>query len=164
MALLVMLAAVIASQAQSLTGKHWFADMSDKENEIGLTMTFDTNGGCAANVALKHVEEIDGGVDLVIHFVMKVPGTYTLKGKQVSMKFDQKKAKYDLVADFKGVDEATKQMLKGMVQPELDKIKPQLTDELIESLPTNDSYEITKLTDKELQFDGGFDLVAVSGD
>ena len=48
MTLLLMMIAVIATQAQSLTGKYWYADMSDKENSMGLILVYDVQGQCMA--------------------------------------------------------------------------------------------------------------------
>ena len=164
MTLLLMMVAVIATQAQSLTGKYWYADMSDKENSMGLILVYDVQGQCMAVMVTEDKEEIGNGATLVFSLKTAVPGIYTLQGKKVSMKFDRDRAESELEYDIQGVDEATKKIIMPQLKFEIEKTKPQLEAELIETLPTNDSYEITKLTDNELQFDGGFDFVAVSAD
>ena len=164
MTLLLMMVAVIATQAQSLTGKYWYADMSDKENSMGLILVYDVQGQCMAVMVTEDKEEIGNGATLVFSLKTAVPGTYTQQGKKVSMMFDRDRAESELEYDIQGVDEATKKIIMPHLKFEIDKMKPQLEAELIETLPTNDSYEITKLTDNELQFDGGFDFVAVSAD
>ena len=164
MTLLLMMIAVIATQAQSLTGKYWYADMSDKENSIGLILVYDVQGQCMAVMVTEDKEEIGDGATLVFTLRTAVPGTYTQQGKKVSMMFDRDRAESELKYDIQGVDEATKKIIMPRLKFEIEKKKPQLEAELIETLPTNDSYEITKLTDNELQFDGGFDFVAVSAD
>ncbi len=163
MTLLLMMVAVIATQAQSLTGKYWYADMSDKENSTGLILVYDVQGQCMAVMVTEDKEEIGDGATLVFTLRTAVPGTYTQQGKKVSMMFDDR-AESELKYDIQGVDEATKKIIMPRLKFEIEKKKPQLEAELIETLPTNDSYEITKLTDNELQFDGGFDFVAVSVD
>ena len=163
MTLLLMMIAVIATQAQSLAGKYWYADMSDKENSMGLILVYDVEGQCAAVMVTEDKEEMGNGATLVVTFRTTVPGIYTLQGKKVSMMFDDR-AESELKYDIQGVDEATKKIIMPRLKFEIEKKKPQLEAELIETLPTNDSYEITKLTDNELQFDGGFDFVAVSAD
>ena len=163
MTLLLMMVAVIATQAQSLTGKYWYADMSDKENSTGLILVYDVQGQCMAVMVTEYKEEIGDGATLVFTLRTAVPGTYTQQGKKVSMMFDDR-AESELKYDIQGVDEATKKIIMPRLKFEIEKKKPQLEAELIETLPTNDSYEITKLTDNELQFDGGFDFVAVSVD
>ena len=163
MTLLLMMVAVIATQAQSLTGKYWYADMSDKENSTGLILVYDVQGQCMAVMVTEYKEEIGDGATLVFTLRTAVPGTYTQQGKKVSMMFDDR-AESELKYDIQGVDEATKKIIMPRLKFEIEKKKPQLEAELIETLPTNDSYEITKLTDNELQFDGGFDFVAVSAD
>ena len=163
MTLLLMMVAVIATQAQSLTGKNWYADMSDKENSTGLILVYDVQGQCMAVMVTEYKEEIGDGATLVFTLRTAVPGTYTQQGKKVSMMFDDR-AESELKYDIQGVDEATKKIIMPRLKFEIEKKKPQLEAELIETLPTNDSYEITKLTDNELQFDGGFDFVAVSAD
>ena len=163
MTLLLMMIAVIATQAQSLTGKNWYADMSDKENSTGLILVYDVQGQCMAVMVTEYKEEIGDGATLVFTLRTAVPGTYTQQGKKVSMMFDDR-AESELKYDIQGVDEATKKIIMPRLKFEIEKKKPQLEAELIETLPTNDSYEITKLTDNELQFDGGFDFVAVSAD
>ena len=163
MTLLLMMIAVIATQAQSLTGKYWYADMSDKENSMGLILVYDVQGQCMAVMVTEDKEEIGNGATLVVSLRTAVPGTYTQQGKKVSMMFDDR-AESELKYDIQGVDEATKKIIMPRLKFEIEKKKPQLEAELIETLPTNDSYEITKLTDNELQFDGGFDFVAVSVD
>ena len=163
MTLLLMMVAVIATQAQSLTGKNWYADMSDKENSTGLILVYDVQGQCMAVMVTEDKEEIGNGATLVFTLRTAVRGTYTQQGKKVSMMFDDR-AESELKYDIQGVDEATKKIIMPRLKFEIEKKKPQLEAELIETLPTNDSYEITKLTDNELQFDGGFDFVAVSAD
>ena len=163
MTLLLMMIAVIATQAQSLTGKYWYADMSDKENSMGLILVYDVQGQCMAVMVTEDKEEIGNGATLVVSLRTAVPGTYTQQGKKVSMMFDDR-AESELKYDIQGVDEATKKIIMPRLKFEIEKKKPQLEAELIETLPTNASYEITKLTDNELQFDGGFDFVAVSVD
>ena len=163
MTLLLMMVAVIATQAQSLTGKYWYANMSDKENYMGLILVYDVQGQCAAVMVTEDKEEIGNGATLVFTLRTAVRGTYTQQGKKVSMMFDDR-AESELKYDIQGVDEATKKIIMPRLKFEIEKKKPQLEAELIETLPTNDSYEITKLTDNELQFDGGFDFVAVSAD
>lgn len=162
--LLLMVAAAIATQAQSLTGKYWYADMSDKENSIGLILVYDVQGQCMAVMVTEYKEEIGDGATLVFTFRTAVPGIYTLQGKKVSMKFDRDRAESELEYDIQGVDEATKKIIMPHLKFEIEKMKPQLEAELIDTLPTNANYEITKLTDTELQFDGGLDFVAVAVD
>lgn len=162
--LLLMVAAAIATQAQSLTGKYWYADMSDKENSIGLILVYDVQGQCMVVMVTEDKEEIGDGATLVFTFRTAVPGIYTLQGKKVSMKFDRDRAESELEYDIQGVDEATKKIIMPRLKFEIEKMKPQLEAELIDTLPTNANYEITKLTDTELQFDGGLDFVAVAVD
>jgi len=162
--LLLMVAAAIATQAQSLTGKYWYADMSDKENSMGLILVYDVEGQCAAVMVTEDKEEMGNGATLVFTFRTAVPGIYTLQGKKVSMKFDRDRAESELEYDIQGVDEATKKIIMPRLKFEIEKMKPQLEAELIDTLPTNANYEITKLTDTELQFDGGLDFVAVAVD
>ena len=59
--LLLMVAAAIATQAQSLTGKYWYADMSDKENSIGLILVYDVQGQCMVVMVTEDKEEIGDG-------------------------------------------------------------------------------------------------------
>lgn len=162
--LLLMVAAAIATQAQSLTGKYWYADMSDKENSMGLILVYDVQGQCAAVMVTDDKEEMGNGATLVVTFRTTVPGIYTLQGKKVSMKFVRDRAVSELEYDIQGVDEATKKIIMPQLKFEIEKTKPQLEAELIDTLPTNANYEITKLTDTELQFDGGLDFVAVAVD
>ena len=164
MTLLLMMVAVIATQAQSLTGKCWYADMSDKENSIGLILAYDVQGQCMAVMVTEDKEEIGNGATLVFSLKTAVPGTYTQQGKKVSMMFDRDRAESELEYDIQGVDEATKKIIMPQLKFEIEKTKPQLEAELIDTLPTNANFEITKLTDTELQFDGGFDFFVVSGD
>ena len=164
MTLLLMMVAVIATQAQSLTGKYWYADMSDKENSTGLILVYDVQGQCMAVMVTEDKEEIGNGATLVFSLKTAVPGTYTQQGKKVSMMFDRDRAESELKYDIQGVDEATKKIIMPQLKFEIEKTKPQLEAELIDTLPTNANYEITKLTDTELQFDGGLDFVAVADD
>lgn len=157
--MLIALIATIAVQAQSLTDKNWFADMSDKENDITLLLTFDDNNECAACLKLQDVEEMDEGAKLIVKGCMLVPGTYTLQGKKVKMVFDTTKGETKITADIEGMDEVSKSIIMSLLRPEMEKMKPELEALLIGSFPTNDCYEITKLTVDELQFDGGFDFI-----
>lgn len=159
--LLLVLVATFAVRAQSLTDKNWFADMSDKENDIVLLLAFGDDGDCAALLRLKDEEEVDEGVMLTVEFNMLVPGTYTLQGRKVKMSFDTTQKETKSTAELNGADETSKGLMMLMIEPELKKMEPEVVALLMEALPTNDSYEITKLTDTELQFDGGFDFVGM---
>ena len=134
MTLLLMMVAVIATQAQSLTGKNWYADMSDKENSTGLILVYDVQGQCMAVMVTEYKEEIGDGATLVFTLRTAVPGTYTQQGKKVSMKFDRDRAEAELEYDIQGVDEAAKKIIMPQLKFEIEKMKPQYIGKCMEDI------------------------------
>ena len=146
-ALMLMLASVVAVQAQSLTGKVWAADMSTKETpNTHFLMGFEENG--TSYMSILSGQEVDKGVTLNITLI--VPGSYTHNGNKLTMKTEKSKAELDFDLDIPGAPEANKKMIKNMLMGEIEKQKPEMIKEMVSELPKLDNATIKSLTATEL--------------
>ena len=150
----------VAAGAQSLTGKNWFGDMTENGNRMGLILKFNDNGSCAASLIMTY-QEVDDGITMIAYATMTAPGTYTRNGNNLSVKIDHSKAHTKIEPDFKGVEAAQKKIMAAAIQPELDKMKPELEKEMVDAMFTNEEFVITKITAKSLVLNEGMNFVAV---
>ena len=122
---MLMLASVVAVNAQSLTGKVWFTNSSVDQNESSFVLFFEDDGTCAVAVGADQVMA-EAGMKMTISLTAKVNGTYTLNGKNLKMKLDNENVDFTVDYDIEGVDASTKKMMDSMIKPELEKQKPML--------------------------------------
>lgn len=83
---LLMLGAVIASQAQSLTGKTWVYNIPDED--AVAQFVFNDNGTM--------VMTISGNVEDAVQLKVTIPGTYKKHTKRLCIKLDTKNTEIDL--------------------------------------------------------------------
>lgn len=149
-ALMLMLASVVAVQAQSLTGKVWVSSLVDPDDdEITLVMGFLDGGKCIMSIISG--EDIDeDGMKMEMKMNLTMQGTYTLDGKILNTDFDVSNAELDLDVDFPGLDESTKKMAKSMIASELNKQKADIKTEILKALPNFVQMTIKELTESTL--------------
>ena len=100
-------------------------------------------------------------LQIIAYATMTAPGTYTRNGNNLSVKIDHSKMHTTIEPDFKGVEASQKKLMASLIQPELDKMKPELEKELKASMFTSEEFVITKITEKSLVLNEGMDFVAV---
>lgn len=149
-ALMLMIASALAINAQSLTGKGWCTMIPDEDgNEIALELTFENKGTC--EVKLAGVEEMkESGMKMSIGMELDVPGTFKLDGKDLKVNLDKEKAKIDIDVDFEGMDAQTKNMMKQMIKPELEKGKAEAKKELLKMVPGMGNMKVVSLDNHRL--------------
>ena len=147
--LMLILASVVAVNAQSLTGKVWFTNMSIEQNVSCLVLCFEDDGTCAVAVGADQVME-EAGMKMTISLTAKVNGTYTLDVKDLKMTLDKENADFTVDYDVEGVDAKTKDLMDAFIKPELEKQKPVLKKEVIKSIPEMGHLKIVSLSNDEL--------------
>ena len=148
-AFMLMLASVVAVNAQSLTGKVWFTNSSIDQDESSFVLFFEDDGTCAVAVAADQVMA-EAGMKMTISLTAKVNGTYTLYGKNLKMKLDNENVDFTVDYDIEGVDASTKKMMDSMIKPELEKQKPMLKNEVLKSIPDMGNLTVVSLSNDEL--------------
>ena len=148
--LMLMLASVLAVNAQSLTGKDWCTMIPDKDGtKVALQMTFDKNSTC--EIKLVAVQEMsESGMKMNIGMELDVPGTYKLDDKNLKMNLNKEKSKVDIDIDIEGVDDQTKAMMKSMMKPEIEKSKGEIKKELLKEVPELENMKIVSLDNNRL--------------
>lgn len=148
--LMLMLASVLAVNAQSLTGKDWCIIIPDEDGtKIAFQMTFDKNGTCEVElVAVQDMSE--SGMKMSIGMELDIPGTYKLDDKNLKMNLNKEKSKVDIDIDIEGVDDQTKAMVKSMMKPEIEKGKNEVKNELLKVVPELENMKIVSLDNNKL--------------
>ena len=148
--LMLMLASVLAVNAQSLTGKDWCTMIPDEDGtKVALQMTFDKNSTC--EIKLVAVQEMsESGMKMNIGMELDVPGTYKLDDKNLKMNLNKEKSKVDIDIDIEGVDDQTKAMMKSMMKPEIEKSKGEIKKELLKEVPELENMKIVSLDNNRL--------------
>jgi len=148
--LILMLASVIALNAQSLTGKQWFTKLADEEGtEVIVALAFDENGTCELLVGTEY-EMKEDGVPIDIVGSVTVPGTYSLNDKDLIMNLDRGKAEVELDYDIKGMDANTKAKMDKEIRAEIDGLKGDFKKEMLDGMPKMHNMKIVSLESKKL--------------
>ena len=158
--LMLMLASVIALNAQSLTGHNWGTKLTDDDGkDVLVVLAFDKNGACELLVGAEHQMKEDG-VPITITGTVSVPGTYTLNGKDLKMDLDRSEAEVDFDYEIKGMDAKTKAKMDKQIRSELNGMKGEFKKTMLDGMPKMHNMKIVKLTKKELtlQFDNGREM------
>jgi len=145
--LMLMLASVVAVNAQSITSSSWMA----VEDEVAIMFDFQDNGACTVAFAGEEVEE-EAGVKIRFTMAAMVPGTYTLYGNVLNLKLDSDKSDINIDYSVEGMDAETKKMLDAYLLPELEKEKPKMKKELLEELPWDktDAIKVISISNDKL--------------
>ena len=158
--LMLMLASVIALNAQSLTGHNWGTKLTDDDGkDVLVVLAFDKNGACELLVGAEHQMKVDG-VPITITGTVSVPGTYTLNGKDLKMDLDRSEAEVDFDYEIKGMDAKTKAKMDKQIRSELNGMKGEFKKTMLDGMPKMHNMKIVTLTKKELtlQIDTGREM------
>ncbi len=155
-----MLMSAIAINAQSLTAHQWGTKLADDDGkDVLVALAFDKNGTCELLVGAEHQMKEDG-VPITITGSVSVPGTYTLKDKDLTMNLDKGKAEVDFDYEIKGMDAKTKALMDKQIRGELNGMKGEFKNTMLNGMPKMHNMKIVKLTNKELtlQIDNGKEM------
>lgn len=102
----------------------------------------------------------EDGVPITITGSVTVPGTYTLNGKDLKMDLDKSQAEVDFDYEIKGMDAKTKALMDKQISNELNGLKGEFKNTMLNGMPKMKKMKIVKLTNKELtlQIDNGKEM------
>lgn len=147
---MLMLMSAIAINAQSLTAHQWGTKLiSEDKQEVLVELTFEKNGTCELQVGAEHQIKEDG-VPINILGSVAVPGTYTLNDKDLTMDLDKGKAEVDFDYEIKGMDAKTKALMDKQIRSDLNGLKGEFKNTMLNGMPKMHNMKIVSLTNKEL--------------
>ncbi len=158
--LMLLLATAFAMNAQSLTAHQWGTKLTDDDGkDVFVALAFDKNGACELLVGAEHQMKEDG-VPITITGSVSVPGTYTLKDKDLVMNLDRSQAEVDFDYEIKGMDAKIKAKMNKQIRNELNGLKGEFKKTMLDGMPKMHNMKILKLTNKELtlQIDNGREM------
>lgn len=79
-----------------------------------------------------------------------VPGTYKRDGNDLNTQFNNGKAKVDIDYEIKGMDAKTKAMLNKEIKGEINTLKKEFKQVLLDGMPKMDHLKIVSLDSKRL--------------
>ena len=148
--LMLILMSAIALNAQSLTAHQWGTKLADDDGkDVLVSLTFEKNGTCEPLVGAEHQMKEDG-VPIDILGSVAVPGTYTLNDKDLTMDLNRGKAEVDFDYEIKGMDAKTKELMDKQIRNELNSLKGEFKNTMLNGMPKMHKMKIVKLTNKEL--------------
>ena len=141
---------VIVLNAQSLTDKQWGTKLADEDGkDVLVSLTFEKNGTWELLVGAEHQMKEDG-VPINILGSVAVPGTYTLNGDDLKMDLNRGKAEVDFDYEIKGMDAKTKAKMDKQISNDLNSIKGEFKNTMLDGMPNMHNMKIVKLNNKEL--------------
>ena len=160
LSLLLMFVSVMVLNAQSLTAHQWGTKLTDDDGkDVLVALAFDKNGACELLVGAEHQIKEDG-VPITITGSVTVPGTYTLNGKDLTMDLNKGQAEVDFDYEIKGMDAKTKKLMDKQIRSDLNVLKGEFMNTMLNGMPKMHNMKIVKLTNKELtlQIDNGKEM------
>ncbi len=160
LSLLLMFVSVMVLNAQSLTAHQWGTKLADDDGkDVLVALAFDKNGACELLVGAEHQIKEDG-VPITITGSVTVPGTYTLNGKDLTMDLNKGQAEVDFDYEIKGMDAKTKKLMDKQIRSDLNGLKGEFKNTMLNGMPKMHNMKIVKLTNKELtlQIDNGKEM------
>ena len=146
---MLMLVTAFAVHAQSLTGKQWCTVLNDEDGQgIAVALTFE-NETCEILIATQHDME-EEGVPITLVAGVTVPGSYKRDGNDLNTRFNNGKAKVEIDYEIKGMDAKTKAMLNKEIKGEINTLKKEFKQVLLDGMPKMDDLKIVSLDSKRL--------------
>ena len=147
--MLMMLMSTVIN-AQSLTGKQWCTKLADEDGrDVAVALTFEKNGTCELIIATDY-EMKEDGVPINIVGGVTVPGTYTHKDKDLTININKGKAVVEVDYEIKGLDAKTKAELDKQIGAEINSLKKEFKDVLLNGMPKMNKTKIVSLENKRL--------------
>ena len=139
--LFMLVAMVVAAQAQSLTDVKWFSDMSDNDADGGMMILFDPEGVCALSLIM-----VQGKDGLTVNIGYTVPGVFSVEGNELTVTLLTDMAEIEAEIDTEGLTPEQQQVVKQM-QPVIDEQKAEIKGSLDESFNwQGEKFVIAELT------------------
>ena len=147
--LTLMLASMVAIQAQNLTRTAW-STMVPGDQELEMVLNFDDDGECYIILTTEEFEELQAGMNMIIRSSLAVPGIYNQDGRDITLSFNKKKAEFSYDIDLNGADRQAKSLFKSMIEPELKVHEPEMKEQMLLLVPPflNDMRVISVSKDK----------------
>lgn len=147
--LTLMLASMVAIQAQNLTRTAW-STMVPGDQELEMVLNFDDDGECYIILTTEEFEELQAGMNMIIRSSLAVPGIYNQDGRDITLSFNKKKAEFSYDIDLNGADRQAKSLFKSMIEPELKMHEPEMKEQMLLLVPPflNDMRVISVSKDK----------------
>ncbi|MBR5086450.1 MAG: hypothetical protein IKX31_05515 [Muribaculaceae bacterium] len=139
LSLLLMLVAVIAAQAQSLTGKTWVYNIPDENAQAQLV--FDYNGTM--------VMTLSGDVDSLFYLKAILHGTYKLRDKKLFLEFDSDKVDVDISL----IEHDNSSLEVDLVEQLVESYKQNLKESIINDKSIFEGMRINKWTESQLELE-----------
>ncbi len=158
--LMLMMVSAIALNAQSLTAHQWGTKLADEDGkDVLVSLSFEKDGTCELLVGAEHQMKEDG-VPITIMGSVAVPGTYTLKDKELTMNLNKGKAEVDFDYEIKGMDAKTKAKMDKQIRGDLNGLKGEFKKTMRDGMPKMHNMKIVSLTNKELilEIDNGREM------
>jgi len=158
--LMLMLVSAIALNAQSLTVNQWGTKLADEDGkDVLVSLSFEKDRTCELLVGAEHQMKEDG-VPITIMGSVAVPGTYTLKDKELTMNLNKGKAEVDFDYEIKGMDAKTKAKMDKQIRGDLNGLKGEFKKTMLDGMPKMHNMKIVSLTNKELilEIDNGREM------
>ena len=147
---LLLLVTAFAVNAQNLTGKQWCTVLNDEDGQgIAVALTFEKNGTCEMLIAAQQGME-EEGVPITLIAGVTVPGTYKRDGNDLNTRFNNGKAKVEIDYEIKGMDAKTKAMLNKEIKGEINTLKKEFKQVLLDGMPKMDHLKIVSLDSNRL--------------
>ena len=148
--LMLMLVSVLVLNAQSLTAHQWGTKLADEDGkDVLVSLTFEKNGTCELLVGAEHQMKEDK-VPINITGMVTVPGTYTLNDKDLTMDLNKGKAEVDFDYEIKGMDAKTKALMDKQIRSELNGLKGEFKQTMLDGMPKMHKMKIVSLDNKKL--------------
>ncbi len=150
LSLMLILVSAIALNAQSLTAHQWGTKLTDDDGkDVLVALAFEKNGTCELLVGAEHQMKEDG-VPITITGSVTVPGTYTLNGNDLTMNLEKGQAEVDFDYEIKGMDAKTKAKMDKQIRGELNGMKGEFKNTMLNGMPKMHNMKIVTLNSKEL--------------
>ena len=148
--LLLMLMSVIVLNAQSLTSNRWGTKLIAEDGaEVLVVLIFEKNGTCEMEIGCEQQIKEDG-VPIDIMGYVSVPGTYNHNGDDLKMDFNRSKAEVDFDYEIKGMDAKTKEKMDKQIKSQIDGLKGEFKDLMLNGMPKMHNTKIVSLDKKKL--------------
>ena len=157
--MLVFVSALLLN-AQSITGKQWWTKLLDEEGTpVYVGLSFEKDETCTLLVATEY-EIKEDGVPITLSGTVGVPGTYTLKGKDLKLKMERSQAEAELDYEIKGMDAKTKELMDKQIRDDINGLKKEFINEMLNGLPKMQNMKVVSIESKQLtlKIDAGDEL------
>ena len=157
--MLVFVSALLLN-AQSITGKQWWTKvLADDGSEVYMGFSFEKDQSCTLILSTEY-EIKEDGVPITLTGTVGVPGTYTLKDKDLDLNMSRKDAEVNLDYEIKGMDAKTKELMDKQIRDGINELKDEFKNEMLEGLPKLKHLKVVSVKHKELtlKLDSGDEL------